>query len=192
MPGRCGQAELPVFCRVFFLAGHLGAAIVSASLQQIARLFDRVPPGRACGGCSQHPITSRPVPPGGGAMSEEERYVRSLVVVEYVSLDGVIQAPGHSGEDRDGGFAHGGWTGGFMADHQRHNSQLFPAAGAFLLGRRTYEIFASYWPTVTDERDRSRRHSTAGPSTWCPRRCARLPGPERPSSPVMSRYWSPS
>ena len=86
-------------------------------------------------------------------MSEEERYVGSLVVVEYVSLDGMIQAPGHSGEDRDAGFAHGGWTSGFMADHRRYNSQLFPAAGAFLLGRRTYEIFASYWPTVTDERD---------------------------------------
>ena len=77
----------------------------------------------------------------------------SLVVVEYVSLDGVIQAPGHAGEDRDGGFAHGGWTGGLMADHRRYNSQLFPTAGAFLLGRRTYEIFAAYWPTVTDETD---------------------------------------
>jgi len=77
-------------------------------------------------------------------------------VVEYVSLDGVIQAPGHAGEDRDGGFAHGGWsssTGEFMADHQRYNSQLFPTAGAFLLGRRTYEIFAEYWPTVTDRAD---------------------------------------
>jgi dihydrofolate reductase len=75
--------------------------------------------------------------------------VRGLVVVEYVSLDGVIQAPGHAGEDRNGGFAHGGWTAGFMADHRRYNSQLFPTAGAFLLGRRTYEIFAAYWPTVT-------------------------------------------
>jgi dihydrofolate reductase len=79
--------------------------------------------------------------------------VRSLIVVEYVSLDGVIQAPGHAGEDRDDGFAHGGWTGGFMADHRRYNTQLFPAAGAFMLGRRTYEIFAAYWPTVTDEKD---------------------------------------
>jgi len=79
--------------------------------------------------------------------------VRSLVVVEYLSLDGVIQAPGHAGEDRDGGFAHGGWTGGFMADHQRRNSELFPAAGAFLMGRRTYEIFAAVWPAVTDETD---------------------------------------
>jgi dihydrofolate reductase len=87
-------------------------------------------------------------------VSEEGRSARSLVVAEYVSLDGVIQAPGHAGEDRDSGFAHGGWTGGFMAEHRRHNSQLFPAAGAFLLGRRTYEIFAAYWPTVTDESDR--------------------------------------
>jgi dihydrofolate reductase len=76
-----------------------------------------------------------------------------LLVVEYVSLDGVIQAPGHVGEDSDGGFAHGGWTGPFMADHRRYNSRLYPTAGAFLLGRRTYEIFAAYWPTVTDETD---------------------------------------
>ena len=87
------------------------------------------------------------------AASEKASHVRSLAVAEYVSLDGVIQAPGHAGEDRDGGFAHGGWTGEFMADHQRYNSQLFPTAGAFLLGRRTYEILAGYWPTVTDQRD---------------------------------------
>jgi dihydrofolate reductase len=77
-----------------------------------------------------------------------------LLVVEYVSLDGVIQAPGHAGEDPDGGFAHGGWTGPFMADHRRCNSRLYPTAGAFLLGRRTYEIFAASWPTVTDPTDR--------------------------------------
>lgn len=80
--------------------------------------------------------------------------MRMLVVVEYVSLDGVVQAPGHDGEDTDGGFAHGGWTGPFMADHRRYNSQLFPTAGAFLFGRRTYEIFAESWPMVTDESDR--------------------------------------
>lgn len=80
--------------------------------------------------------------------------MRKLAVVEYISLDGVIQAPGHAGEDPDEGFAHGGWTVPFMAEHRRYNSQLFPTAGAFLLGRRTYEILAAYWPTVTDESDR--------------------------------------
>jgi dihydrofolate reductase len=79
--------------------------------------------------------------------------VRRVVVVEYVSLDGVVQAPGHAGEDPEGGFEHGGWTGPFMNDHGRYLSEAFPAAGAFLLGRRTYEIFAAYWPTVTDEGD---------------------------------------
>ena len=76
-----------------------------------------------------------------------------LIVTEYVSLDGVIQAPGHAGEDPEGGFAHGGWTLPLMADHGRYNSELLQTAGAFLLGRLTYEIFASYWPTVTDESD---------------------------------------
>jgi dihydrofolate reductase len=80
--------------------------------------------------------------------------MRKLAVVEYLSLDGVVQAPGHAGEDTEGGFAHGGWTGPFMADHRRYNSRLFPTAGAFLFGRRTYEIFAEYWPTVTDDTDR--------------------------------------
>ena len=75
------------------------------------------------------------------------------MVVEYVSLDGVIQAPGHPGEDPEGGFEHGGWTGPFIAEHRRYLSEQFQAAGAFLLGRLTYEIFAAYWPTVTDEDD---------------------------------------
>ncbi len=79
--------------------------------------------------------------------------MRRVVVVEYVSLDGVIQAPGHPGEDPEGGFDHGGWTGPFMDDHRRYLSEEFRAAGAFLLGRVTYEIFAAYWPTVTDEED---------------------------------------
>ena len=79
--------------------------------------------------------------------------MRSVIAVEYLSLDGVIQAPGHAGEDPEGGFAHGGWTGPFMADHRRYLSESFQAAGAFLLGRVTYEIFAAYWPTVTDEHD---------------------------------------
>jgi len=79
--------------------------------------------------------------------------VTRLVVLEYVSIDGVIQAPGHAGEDSAGGFAHGGWTGPYMRDHRRYVAESFYAADAFLLGRRTYEIFAAYWPTVTDPAD---------------------------------------
>src|SRR3989442_14221742 len=74
-----------------------------------------------------------------------------LVVIEYVSLDGVIQGPGHPGEDLDGGFTQGGWTRPLMPEHGRFNTESFHTAGAFLLGRVTYEIWAAYSPTVTDE-----------------------------------------
>jgi dihydrofolate reductase len=79
--------------------------------------------------------------------------MRKLIVAEYMSLDGVIQGPGHAGEDTDGGFEAGGWTQPFMPDHRRYNTESFQTAGAFLLGRRTYEIWAEYWPTVKDETD---------------------------------------
>jgi dihydrofolate reductase len=79
--------------------------------------------------------------------------VSTLVVLEYVSLDGVIQAPGHAGEDAAGGFTHGGWTGPFIPEHPRYVAESFCAADAFLFGRLTFEIFAAYWPTVTDPSD---------------------------------------
>ena len=79
--------------------------------------------------------------------------MRKLIVIEYVSLDGVIQGPGHAGEDTDGGFAAGGWTQPLMPDHRRYNTESFQIAGAFLLGRKTYEIWAEYWPAVKDEDD---------------------------------------
>jgi len=80
-----------------------------------------------------------------------------IAVIEYTSLDGVIQGPGHAREDTDGGFQQGGWTGPFMAEHSHYLSPLFQAAGGFLLGRRTYDIWARYWPTVTDESDQIAR-----------------------------------
>jgi dihydrofolate reductase len=89
--------------------------------------------------------------------------VRKLIVVEYVSLDGVIQAPGHAAEDVAGGFARGGWTGPFLPDHRRYNTELYQTAGAFLLGRLTYEIFAAYWPTVTNPDDQIARALNALP-----------------------------
>ena len=79
--------------------------------------------------------------------------MRKLAAIEYVSLDGVVQAPGHAAEDPDGGFEHGGWTAPFMAEHRRYISESFQTVDAFLLGRITYEIFAAVWPTITDEND---------------------------------------
>jgi len=79
--------------------------------------------------------------------------VGRIVAIEYMSLDGVIQGPGHGGEDREGEFGQGGWTGPFMAEHGRHLSELFQSAGGFLLGRVTYDIWAGFWPAVTDESD---------------------------------------
>jgi dihydrofolate reductase len=76
-----------------------------------------------------------------------------LVVLEYVSLDGVIQAPGHAAEDPEGNFAHGGWTAPFIPAHRHHVAPSFQSADAFLFGRLTYDIFAAFWPTVTDPTD---------------------------------------
>jgi dihydrofolate reductase len=69
----------------------------------------------------------------------------------FVTLDGVYQAPGGPEEDRRDGFEQGGWSFPYSDDDfGQFISDLFDRAGAFLLGRRTYDIFASYWPKVTD------------------------------------------
>lgn len=78
--------------------------------------------------------------------------MRRLVVGEFISLDGVVQAPGAPDEDRDGGFAHGGWTVPFF-DEQLGEimTELVTGAGGLLLGRKTYEGFAAAWPLVGDD-----------------------------------------
>jgi len=75
--------------------------------------------------------------------------MRKVIVNEFLTLDGTAQAPGGPDEDRSGGFEHGGW-------HMRYGSgsgmlKLIDEAGGFLLGRRTYEIFAGYWPNAPDD-----------------------------------------
>jgi dihydrofolate reductase len=73
--------------------------------------------------------------------------MRKLIVSTFVTLDGVMQAPGGPEEDAAGGFEHGGWAFGYwdeVVDEALHTSMDDPFD--LLLGRRTYEIFAAYWP----------------------------------------------
>lgn len=67
--------------------------------------------------------------------------MRKIIVSEFISLDGVIQAPGGADEDTDGGFAHGGWTMPYWHDDiGEHFGALMAECDSFLLGRRTWEI----------------------------------------------------
>jgi dihydrofolate reductase len=80
--------------------------------------------------------------------------MRKLIVGAFTSLDGVVQAPGGPDEDRDGGFPHGGWLVPYFDEKfGQVMTEWTKRAGAFLLGRRTYEIFAGSWPNATDPAD---------------------------------------
>lgn len=78
--------------------------------------------------------------------------MRKLVVQEFLTLDGVMQAPGEKNKDTRGGFAHGGWQRDYFDDiFAKTVTEWFADAGGFVLGRKTYELFAAYWPTAPAE-----------------------------------------
>jgi dihydrofolate reductase len=78
--------------------------------------------------------------------------MRKVIANEFMSLDGVVQAPGGADEDTSGGFEHGGWHMRYFDDlSQKWVLESIVEAGGFLLGRRTYEIFAAYWPKAPEE-----------------------------------------
>jgi dihydrofolate reductase len=78
--------------------------------------------------------------------------MRKVIVQEWMTLDGVVQAPGAPDEDTSGGFRHGGWHLPYFDDLSRKRVvETLNDAGGFLFGRRTYEGFAAHWPNASEE-----------------------------------------
>jgi dihydrofolate reductase len=78
--------------------------------------------------------------------------MRKLIVNEWVSFDGVVQAPMLEDEGPSGGFAHGGWHAQYFDDESMEwVVDSIANAGCYVLGRRTYEAFASFWPHAPED-----------------------------------------
>ena len=105
--------------------------------------------------------------------------MRKLVVTTMLTLDGVMQAPGGPDEDPSDGFAFGGWTAPFV-DDEGMEVKAAEVSGPIdlVLGRRTYELFAGYWPT--DREGPSASRSTTPRSTSCRGAVPRWTGARRP------------
>jgi dihydrofolate reductase len=79
--------------------------------------------------------------------------MRNIIVQEFITLDGVMQAPGGPEEDTSGGFKYGGWTAPYFSEADAQANELMQkwmAPTDLLLGRKTFDIFAAYWPTHTE------------------------------------------
>jgi dihydrofolate reductase len=78
--------------------------------------------------------------------------MRMLRVIEFLSLDGVMQAPGAPEEDTEGGFRHGGWQRPYFDDVLGATAaEGMAATDSYLFGRKTYEQMAAYWPTAPED-----------------------------------------
>ena len=113
--------------------------------------------------------------------------MRKIIGAAFVSLDGVMQAPGGPTEDPTGGFSCGGWLAPIFDEAVGNRiGELFGGEFDLLLGRRTYDIFAAYWPFASDEEkgirdpfDRATKYVVTGgdqPLSW--RNSERLAGME--------------
>jgi dihydrofolate reductase len=81
----------------------------------------------------------------------EDHTMPKIIVNAFLTLDGVMQAPGGPDEDREGGFLHGGWQAPYVDEAMgRLITEGLADADGFVLGRKTYDIFANYWPKITD------------------------------------------
>jgi dihydrofolate reductase len=89
--------------------------------------------------------------------------MRMLRVIEFLSLDGVMQAPGDPEEDTEGGFQHGGWQRPYFDDVLGATAaEGMAATDGYLFGRKTYEKMAAFWPTAPDD-DPYARHLNGTP-----------------------------
>jgi dihydrofolate reductase len=89
--------------------------------------------------------------------------MRMLRVIEFLSLDGVMQAPGAPDEDTEGGFQHGGWQRPYFDDVLGATAaEGMAETDAYLFGRKTYEKMAAYWPTAPED-DPYGRHMNGTP-----------------------------
>jgi dihydrofolate reductase len=87
--------------------------------------------------------------------------MRKVIASAFVSLDGIMQAPGGPEEDPTGGFAHGGWVAGSWHDELGEViDRVFSRPYDLLLGRKTYEIFAAHWPHIGDDDPIARQFNT--------------------------------
>lgn len=79
--------------------------------------------------------------------------MRKLIVLSFITLDGVMQAPGGPEEDKSSDFKYGGWTAPYFAEADEAAGEFMAKqmkSADLLLGRKTYEIFAAYWPEHAD------------------------------------------